>query len=264
MTISRPLAAAGLLLSASACRPAIQAPDDLEALVVFAFVHFEDPELIAAILPDLFAQVEAHGDDLDVGVAVDRLTADDLTAIGVPDAEIDGIYGALGAARYDSGLDDVARALTLPDRAQVYEATTAYTVEQTVGDRDAFLSRDQRVLHQTVRDESQAAFIGRTARTLTHRFRWLMPPDGADEVLAIRQAVPDPLEVGNRLVRIDQQYNLVFLRPDEDGGTRRAEAIWVDATLLGLELPEGWAVRTAVDRMQSAATELDAWVTDGG
>jgi hypothetical protein len=108
----------------------------------------------------------------------------------------------------------------------------------------------------TIEEVTTVPILGRSTRTFTNEHRWVTSETGR-RALVVRQLAPEPIEMATAILRIDQQYAFSIVGPREDGAVR-AEAIWVDAKVLGAELPEGYAVRQAVRRMQSTADAVDA------
>jgi hypothetical protein len=72
-----------------ACRPAVDAPDDVEEQALFGFVHFDEPGFVEAVADDLLAFVHDPPAELEEGFVVDSLRADDLAAVGVFDPVAD-------------------------------------------------------------------------------------------------------------------------------------------------------------------------------
>lgn len=248
-----------LLLLALACT-AEPAPERIEDLVVYGFVNFDDPTRVDALVEPLSAWVDANGEGLEDGYGVASLTEADLRAAGVHDAEVDGILGALGVATYAVDVDDVAAAITSPERADIYAATTVFDVLDEEGDRACFLARTCPRYAFRAHEVTSVPLLGDSERELYTELAWV---DAHPGVLAVRQLVPEPTVFAVPLLAVDQQYGFFVLEPGPQGGTRRAEAFWVDAKVIGLEVPEGYAVDQAVGRMQSSAAEIDAWYLGG-
>lgn len=244
-----------LLLLALAC-VAEPAPERIEELVVEGFVHFDDTVRLASLVPPLSRWVDHNGEGLTAGFGVDALGAADLRAAGVADVDVDGILGALGVARYAVDPARVAEAITSPDREAIYAATTVFDVLDETGDRACFLAKACPTYAFSAHEVTSVPLLGASERVLHTALRWVPDTEG---VLAVRQLVPEPTTFEVTLMAVDQQYGFIVLEPMSDGGTRRSEAFWVDAQVLGLEVPEGYAVQQAVSRMQSSAGEIDTY-----
>ena len=255
-------AALPILLLLGGCK-VVDAPETLEALVVFGFVHFDDDiAYLEAVGEGLFPEVEAHADELAEGYFVDLLTADDLALAGVEAAQTEGIIGALGRAEYTNGLDPVLCGMTWPDKAntEAFGSYRSFEVEDD-GNLACFLAREcdryDTVATQTV----DASILGEATQSFQRSFRWVEPADG-DPYVVSRLLAPEPIAFSTEILAVDQQYSFVVLHSD-GGHTRRIETFWVEARALGFELPEGYAVSSAVKTMQNQADEIDAFIDAG-
>lgn len=246
-----------MIAGLSGCAPAVQAPDNIESMVVFGFAEFAQAERLASVVDPLHAWAGNHLEELDAGYGVDALTSGDLALAGVPGVSIDGILGALGRADYASDVDAVAAGVSHPHKEQVLQGTLSFDVRWESGERACFLAHECDSYDFEAFEEASVPVMGVSRRTIQTHLRWVTGDHGV-EVLAMRQVVPEATSFDVALMEIDQQYGFTLVHPHE-GGARRLEAFWVDARVLGLELPEGYAVQQAVQRMQASAAELDAW-----
>ncbi|MFM2163461.1 MAG: hypothetical protein RLZZ383_2973 [Pseudomonadota bacterium] len=230
--------------------------------MTWAFVHFDDPGALQLVADPQRAWATAHGAELDEGYAVASLSSSDIEASGVtaPDAETN-ILGAMGRAVYTSTLDDVAAGVVTTDKPAIHESAVSFEILESDGQQACFLDGtcDQHVFW--ARSVDKVPVLGETTRTYRTEMRWETDADG-ERFLALRQVAPDPMTFHLDLLAVDQQYGVSLVWPTTTGALR-VEAFWIDARILGtLTLPEGFAVRQAVDQMQTTASEMDAWVLD--
>jgi hypothetical protein len=257
----RHLLFAGSVL-AGGCK-VVDAPDALEELVVFGFVHYdEDIEYLEAVGEKLFPGVEGLDAELEEGYYVDLLTADDLAQAGVEDPETEGIIGALGRSVYTNDLIPVVCGISWLDKstAQAYENYSSYEAQDD-GNRDCFLAGECERYDQTASQVIEIPILGEATQTFQRSFRWVYPDDG-EPWIASRLLSPQPIEFTTEILAVDQQYSFFALYPD-GGVTSRVEAFWVEARALGFEMPETFAVANAVTEMQTSADRVDAFL-DGG
>ncbi len=246
-----------MLLLGAGCK-VIDAPENLEELVVFGFVHYDDGQSwVDAAAEGLVPFVQADEGELADGYRVDSLGADHLAAAGIDrDAELD-IIGAAGKVQLRSTLDEVAAALTYPHMDEVFSRTTAYDVVSET-DRDCFLAGECPMhQHAGTRTVNQG-FFGDATQAFSMVFRWAFLEDGM-RALMIRTLVPEPTEMSTVWLRIDENYALNILFPNEDG-TARLETNWVNARVIGVDIPDSVALDATLSGMQTQAEELDAWV----
>ena len=250
-----------LALAVAGCT-VVDAPETLEELVVFGFEHFDDGDAyLQAMGENLFPAVEEHLDELAEGYHVDALDETHLTAAGVASPDAVSIIGALGAAHYQHGLDGALCGVLYPDKEEIFDNYLGYSLTDD-GDLDCFLAgecdRYGSVAEQTV----QVPVLGEASQTVQRDFRWVRPR-GQDAFVVSRTLAPTPIEFTTTRMAVDQQYALVVLVP-HDAGTRRIETFWVEARFLGIDVPEYFAVTSAVNEMQDQADRIDEWLDDGG
>ncbi len=230
----------------------VHAPETIEELVVFAFVHFdEDEAYLRATGDNLLPLAEQHLEELREGYYVDLLDIEDLDSAGIDSPDVEGIIGALGAADYRHGLDDVLWINTHPDKAEIYDSVVSYQASDEDGERDCFLERNCRSYSYTVNEVVSAPIVGDATQRYRREFRWVMLSDGM-EVLFSRALNPDGIELSTEIIEVDQQYSVYCMYPTGGIG-RRLESFWVDARFLGAEVPEAFAVDRAVSEMQDSA-----------
>lgn len=132
----------GVALAAAAGCTVVDAPQELEALAVFGFVHHADPGRaeVEAAAGGVYAQIETHREALALGLRIDALGQADLTEAGVDSDVQVGIVGAATLAEYASALDDVANAWSWPHMDEVIDSTIAHRIDREEGDRSCFLA----------------------------------------------------------------------------------------------------------------------------
>ena len=230
----------------------VDAPETLEELVVFGFTHFEDDEaFLRATGDNMLPLAEEVLDELRDGYYVDLLDNEDLEAAGVDAPDVSGILGALGAADYRHSVQDVIWLGTREDRADLWDNVEDSTLSDRDGDRDCFLSRHCREYSFTVSETTTIPLLGQATSTYRRMFRWVRLSDG-QEVIFSRSLNPDGVDLTTNILQVDQQYSFYCLYPAPDEA-RRLEAFWVDATFLGADLPEAFAVDQTVNEMQTGA-----------
>lgn len=250
-----------LLLVASGCK-VVDAPDTLEDVVVYGFEHYdeEDPEYLVATHMEMEPLVEANLDALDEGYRVSNLTSEHLEAAGIEDAEVAEIIGAMGVADYTHGLDDVVAIVTHEHKDELFDNLLAYEV--TAGtDRECFLSRECLTLEQDVVETAEIALLGEATRSFHLSFRWVELEDGT-WVVFNQSLCPDEIEFSTNIARIYQQYAFVAMYPNGDTA-RRVESFWVDAEVIGMDVPDTFAVDNAVSQMKSTAEKVDEAIDAG-
>lgn len=246
-----------LLAPLSACK-VIEAPESLEDVVVYGFRHYDDEQdYLVATHANLRPEVEAHLEELVEGYLVSDLASDDLAVAGVKNADVSNVIGALATVTYTHPLDEIIGVLTRTDKAEIFEDTLIYEVLESSG-RQCFLDRSCDRLDYRIHEVTTVPILGEAERTFDISYRWVETDDGT-WVVYQRTLNPDPITFSTDLLKVYQQYQLVTLYPD-DGGARRVEAFWVDAEIVGMDMPESLAITTAVSTMEDQAAAVDAYL----
>ena len=245
-----------LLLATVGCKKAVDAPDSLEEIMVFGFVHLEDPASMEQVALDLPGLVDQNAEQLGFGYRVDSLTAADVTAAGAP-GDFEEIVGGLGAYSYSNPIDAVLDAVSHPHKDELFENTLTYTIDDD-GNRECFLARECDSYRFTATQVSQQPLIGEITQTFDQHFVWVAHPDG--DRIACRVLAPDPIDISSGLAAIDRQFSFFLMRPLPDGGTERVEAMWAEARLLGIDIPDGNLIDILVGAMSEQANRVDDWI----
>ena len=251
----------GWLLLLNACK-VVDAPENLEELAVFTLVNLDERQSVvddaATGLVDLFESDEGQ---IEQGYRVAALTTDDLASMGIDKQLEEGVVGAVGQVQMGSSLDDVANVVTLANLATVFSRTERYEVTLDAdSDRACFLRRECDRLAQTGERQNDQPLIGKTVQQFDQLFRWAKTEDERD-VLLFRTLVPDETEMlaDVPLAALHQNYIIAAVWTSA-GTTMRVESNWVDAEILGLDLPDSLLLDQVVNAMEKQAEEIDAFV----
>jgi hypothetical protein len=247
-----------LLVCAGGCK-VVDAPQNLEELMVFGFESFGDDRAMQATLDELVPLIDTNEEDLSDGYRIATLGPEHLAAAGVEDVEVSGITGAMGLVPYRNPVDPVIEVITSHDKDVLFDHIDEFSATD-IGDRACFLAHDCPSFSQEVEETASVVLLGSAARRYTHTVQWV-DHEAYGSVAAIRSLAPEPIEFSSNLANVFQQYGLVFLLPDGDGA-RRVEAFWADSEIIGLDVPDSFSVDTAVNQMGNTAEQIDG-VIDG-
>jgi hypothetical protein len=231
----------------------VDAPQNLEDLMVFGFESFGDDRAMQATIDELLPLIDENAEDLTDGYRVATLGPEHLAAAGIEDAEVSGIVGAMGLIPYRNPVDPVIEMITSHDKEALFDHIDAFSVVD-IGDRACFLAHGCVSFSQEVEETASVAILGSSERRYTHTVQWVDHDIG--KVAVIRSLSPEPIEFSSNLARVNQQYGLVYLLPD-GAGARRVEAFWADAEVIGMDVPDSFAVDTAINQMGNTAELID-------
>ena len=88
--------------------------------------------------------------------------------------------------------------------------------------------------------------------------RWIETSRGP--VLLHRGWLAEPSN--NALMDLPAEYHLSVTYPDAAGGVLRAQALWADAKLIGIQVPEGSLLKTLVKNLVNADAALYEYTRD--
>ena len=248
-----------LLLALTGCK-VVDAPADLEELATFTFANYEDDDALRAAVDAFPGLVDDHLEELEAGYRVDDLTSADLELAGISDAEVDGVIGAMGTVTYASKLRDVLDICTAKNKAERYDNVLAYDVVES-GDRGCFLKGNCDRYDESIEETTKITLLGEATRSYDATYKWVEGTDGSSLVVA-RTLSPDPVSFNSKIAKVHQQYALVLLY-DDGKVTRRVETFWVDAELIGMDVPDSFAVDNAINSMAAQAERVDEQVSGG-
>ena len=240
----------------------VEAPESLEDLMVYGFVHTadEDARPIEAAAADLPGQVSRYAADLREGYSVSSLTVDDLAAVGLAvDRDID-VVGVAYLLEQSATVDEIASVLVGGDLSQVFEKTLEYAIHRE-DDLDCFLAHQCETYTNAGTRVTDAGLFGTATQDFESHVRWVALADGGAG-LVLRQLSPDETEISSGLAAVHQSYNWALMYRD-GATTRRIEAYWADAEVVGLDVPATFALDLAVSSNVERAAELDAYLGYG-
>lgn len=242
----------------SGCK-VVDAPDSIEELVVFGFVAFEDGDAVAkATAEALFPLSDEYDEELIEGLRVVGLTQDNVTQAGAETVLEQGIVGMAAKVQLESSLDDVVDAWSHPHMDTFISVTPSYEVREEDGDRDCFLAKECEAYSYEGWREVDMGILGTGEQLFRRSFRRTLLDDGSSAVI-VRELIPQGIDSDSTIFKMDAQFAYAILR-EHDGGTQRIEAFWVDAEVIGIELPDYFALEMAVDQMNATAEEVDAFI----
>ena len=242
------------------CKKAVEAPDTIEEMMNFGFVNFDnDDDSLEALSHNLFAFVDENLEEAETGWQVNSLSIDDLSAAGVEVGEVENVVGAAASVPYQSSVEDVLKAVAWPDKTEVLDNVKEYEVVET-DDLECFLDKTCDRYELTVNQVAKAGILGEATQTITFQFRWVTRESDGLSFFTTRVLCPDGVTFGSNLAKVLQQYSFAVVYPDGDS-SRRMEAFWVDGKIIGMDVPEDFAVNQAISQMQKAADEIDEFVT---
>jgi hypothetical protein len=244
------------------CPPPVQAPENIEDMMNFGFIYFDDkPTYIHSLNDNLMPFLRENADQAADGWSVHSLSTEDLEAAGVEDKDVSNIIGAAAMATYHLDLDTTARGVTWPDKTETIDTVLEFRVLEESEDRACFLSKECTRYDVVAEQRTQLPLSIVATQTYTTQYRWILSYENL-EILLIRGLTPDGIAFDSDIIEVLQQYSFAVIF-QEGKVTRRMEAFWVDGRLLGSSVQEGYAVNQAINTMHRNAGQIEDFFLNG-
>ncbi len=230
-----PLACVAIaLVGATGCPRPPDAPEDLDELCSYLFVHHpdEDDAEMAAGLGNLNAWLDGHWEETLDGFVVEGLTDGVVDELDGRDRSVDEILGVAVATRSEHPVDAAASALLEVDQTEV-EPDWYESFDRTfVSDLDCFMTRECLRLETVEWMEVNLAMGVKSTNEAYNQYVWIENDDGWS--LVQRSWLVDQPEDNSPLIEVYEQYYLNAFVP-RGGGHYRLQTTWLvnDQSILG-------------------------------
>ena len=245
-----------LLLGGVGCKQAVEAPTDIEEMMNFGFSHFSgDAENLEALSYNLFPFVDDHLEEAETGWQVNSLSVDDLAMAEIEKDSAEDIVGAAASVPYRSTVDQVVTAISWPNKSEVLKNVKEYDILRS-DDLECFLSHECTEFEMEVRQVAKASILGDATQVMVFQFRWITREEDGEVFFAMRSLCPNGVDFSTDIAKVIQQYSFALVYPEQEHA-RRMEAFWVDGKIIGMNVPEDYAVNQAISAMNKSAEEID-------
>ena len=257
MKLAPVAAAAAVATTFAGCPRPPDAPDDLDLLCSYLFVHHpdEDDAEMAAGLANLGVWLTDHWEETEDGFVVDGLTDETVDDLDGRDRSVEDILGVAVATRSEHAVDDAASALLEVDQVEV-EPDWYETFDRTfLTDLDCFMVRECDRLETVELMEVNLAMGIKSTNEAYNQYVWVENDDGWS--LIQRSWLVEQPEDNSPLIEVYEQYYLNAFVP-RAGGHYRMQTTWLvnDQSLLG---EDGTLYMVALG-METHAENLEAWL----
>lgn len=251
-----------LLLSLAGCEAPPEAPGELDDLCAYLFSHVgdESPDALQDGLTNADLWLVSHLDETLEGYGITTLERDAVEALEGEERDLTGLVGVAVGAESEHDVLSATLALLDEDQTEVLEQTYDVFEREWVTDQNCFLEQRCETLEAVHSSEVRFALGVRVSSQARAQFRWV--DTWAGTVLVGRSWLVEPPEINVSWLEVDQQYYLQAILPDEDGGSRRLQAIWVVGEFAGGEPSDGLKA-LSVRALQHLDEDLEAWLDAG-
>ena len=137
----------------------VDAPENLEDLVVFGFETFGDEPSMQATVDNLLPLLVTNEAALSEGVRVGELTTEQLAAAGIENESTESIAGAMGLVPYRSDVDEVLSIIIADDKEVYFDNFEVFTPEDR-SDRACFVAHTCDTFEQYIEETVDVAVLG--------------------------------------------------------------------------------------------------------
>ena len=245
---------------ATACKAPPDAPEAFEALSAYLFSELgegDDPALQAGV-DNLAAWLAVNVDESVEGYTIDRLSQASLDALEVQrERDATRLVGGAVATVSSSTVEQLVRAFLLEDQTAIYPDDYDAWNSTFRSDPSCFVDGDCEEL--LVDNETVTRLpLGIRLTTLnTAQYRWVEADVG--RTLLTRSWLQEPARSEPNLLQLDEQFFLSVNLPTERGLVR-LQAVWADAAVVGIDLPDASALNLLVDGLRSQDETLYEWL----
>ena len=244
------------------CKRLPQAPQSLEELTNYLFVHFEDENDLAlqAGVSNTYDWLSLNFEEANTGYRVQDLSLDAVDNLGI-EPVLEGQVGV--AVGYDLFVETDALMDVIVSTGGVDINPDLYLLYERnfLTDPDCFLSGECDFLTYTLESISVYPLSLEVQAWNTTEIRRV--PFHGKSAYIIRNWMTAPAEINADWIAFDQQYYISALLPCESA-TRRLDAGWIVADFGILPIPEELIVSLAVDSMRDSGQATADYLLEHG
>ena len=249
-----------LCVAAIGCRRPPDAPNKLNELTGYLFVHAADDDHaeLEAAFGNLRSWMNTRLEETTDGYTVDNLSQDEVNTLDACERDIDGLIGAAVGTVSDYQVDDFVRTLVTAPLLEVYDNYLKYEREAYVNDARCFASMEcTQYFYDTYSTKKFPLGIeAKAASRVQHQ--WVDTDEGAAHIY--RSWLMMPINATPDWVNVQQQFYLSVMMPWKSNQSIRLQAIWAVTEFANAPVPDAMALQIAIDEMQSDADTLEAWL----
>ena len=246
----------------AACSRPPEAPTELEELCAFLYEHLpdEDPEALSVAVDNLERWLDGELEGLVEGYTVATMSQAALDALeGDHERDATAMVGGAVGTVSDFGVGDIVATIMLEDPLEVYPEQYHQWDRTFRDDPACFVGRDCESILYDNATEAALPLNLRMASENTAQYRWVEASIGATVVSRSWIAAPARDNLG--VLRVQDQHYLSVTMP-HGGELVRVQAVWADAEIIGLEVPEATALNMLISSMISQDEAMYAWLAD--
>ena len=246
-----------LLTLLISCAP-IAAPEGFDDLNSFLFENFhERSKVVEAGVENLYAWLPENEQALEDGYRVENLSAAAIES--VEQAPPDQLIGIATSLDIPYSVDEIAYAQFAIDPEDLSPDTDGYNDRSFITDPDCFLDHSCELIQYQSKVKTLLPLNIEVVTSIFSEARWVDTEWGSAYIQ--RRYITEDTEISVDWVSVDSEYGFIITLPQENGTTKRIEAMWVNMTMNDMPVPENLATQLALgalkDSIMTTTTYLD-------
>lgn len=254
----RPIAPAlALLATLSAC-VAVEAPEELDELVVWLYENHptDDPAYLEAGVDSLVAWIEAE-EEIANRYTISGLGEEAVNGLDETERVAWGLVGMAVITDSEYTVDDAARAMVITSIDEIYPEFVTYQRQWLdESDPDCFVAVDCDRAESL--ENYEAHYTGNLITVAESQNQYVWVDAATGWTFFQRNWLTVPPEVNQSLAEVDEQMYLNLFVPRESGGHWRLQATWMDPTLDDIDQAAIGAVAGSMRRNSETLEEYFA------
>ena len=245
-----------------ACAAPIEAPDDLNDLLSYVFMHTMDEEEqpLRAGLDNIIVFSKDNEAELLEGFTVKQLSQEALNTTPEDFVEDPDLYGVAVQYAVPFPPQDIAYCNTAVNGAEVYSANYVSYEREYLSDLDCFLAQDCSTLRFRSTIESSLPFGVELLSRYINELRWISYGDGMAFVQ--RSWMDGEAESSADWAKMSANFYIGVVFPTPQEKAKTIAASWAAIQLGEFSVPEDIAKSQAIDGLIKNGEDLTTWLEE--
>ena len=242
-----------------ACKAPIVAPEDLDSLLDYFYIHMEgeQEEALLAGVSNLYSFVDNNTEELEIGYDVSSLSVEAMETTGESTEYLDDMYGV--ALLYDTPypVEDIAWCYTAVDLVEIYPDRYLSYEREVFGDLDCFLNLECKTFSYRSTILSSLPLNAEITTVNLVEMRWLQTERGLAFIQKtwMEEEPEASVEWANLLGQ-----NYLEITWMNEGGSSSIAASWAALQLGDIPLPEDTAKNLALNALEGTGMSLTEYL----
>ena len=250
-----------LLIYLFACKPPVTAPEDLDGLLNFMYVHMEDEDDEALLLgmTNVFSFVDGNTEALEEGYDIAPLTKETIESIGQSIDFREQTYGVSIAYEIPHPVEDIAECYASVNLVEIYPDTYLSYEREFITDQECFLKQECNLVQYRSIIQTSLPFNATVTTNNMVEIRWFQTDRGTAFVQ--RSWMEGEAESSADWANLLAQ-NYLEVSWSTETGTQSLAASWAALQLGDIPVPEDTAKNLALGSIRDSREALTAYLDE--